>query len=83
MIFFEMTLYSDTDGKYQYFKIPVYGNVLLINKRAFNLYHTLGKFSRWQIYEETICMKCQSLFSGKNKENILNGYLLKCFTQHA
>ena len=22
--------------------------------------------------EETICMKCQSLFSGKNKKNIVN-----------
>ena len=27
--------------------------------------------------QETICIKCQSLFSGKNKKNISNYYLLK------
>ena len=64
---------------------------------VFNLYHSLGIFSRQQIddiflifsqktgfdilcklsaAEETICMKCQILFSGKNKKNISKCHLL-------
>ena len=49
----------------------------------------MGKFSRWQTddifsyfskkigFEETIFMKCQSLFFGKNKKNISKCHLLK------
>ena len=33
--------------------------------------------------KETICMKCQILFSGKNKKNISKCCMLKFFTQHA
>ena len=33
--------------------------------------------------QETICLKCQSLFSGKNKKYISKCCLLKFFTQHA
>ena len=64
----------------------------------FNLYHSLGIFSRRQIDDiflifprkqdltfhancllETICMKCQILFSRKNKKNISKCRLLKIF----
>ena len=32
---------------------------------------------------ETICMKCQNLFSGKNKETITKLLSAEFFTQHA
>ena len=44
---------------------------------AFNLYHSLGIFSRRQTDKETICIKCQILFSGKNKKNVSKCCLLK------
>ena len=53
-----------------------------INKKCFNLYLSVGKFSRQQIHyififpQETIYMKCKSLFAGKNK-NISKCLLLK------
>ena len=34
-------------------------------------------FATHPAYEETICMKCQMLFSGKNKKNISKCHLLK------
>ena len=51
----------------------------------FNLYLSLGQFSRQEIGDiflifprkQTICMKCEILFSGKNKENISIDHLLK------
>ena len=44
-----------------------------------DFYHSLGKFSRQQIYVifVLICMNCQSLFSWKGKKNISNCGLLK------
>ena len=60
--------------------------------RMFDLYHCLGKFSRWQFDDFffflfspgnrlwhflQICMKCQCLFSGKNKKFISKCYLLQ------
>ena len=50
---------------------------------SFSVYHFLGWFSRRQIdifltyfSVETFCMKCQNLFSGKNKKNISICHLL-------
>ena len=66
-------------------------------KIVFNLYHSLGKFSKWHIDDiflvfprkqiltfhanclQTICIKCQILFSGKNKKISSVCHLLKIF----
>ena len=49
------------------------GNIF--SRRHFEIFFLFFSENRlWhfmQIVQETICMKCQSLFSGKNKKNII------------
>ena len=45
-----------------------------------HLYYFLGKFRRRQTEEERVCMKCQSLFSGKNKKTISPFRLLSFYS---
>ena len=62
-------------------------SLLLLTILVLNLYHSLGRFSRWQIDDIFLiffsmkielhisCKESQTIFSGKNKKNNLSAYI--------
>ena len=95
----KLTMWHVITGKIQ---VSLLSDVFLTNLHSsrelftFNLYYSLGKFSRWQIdiiflfffkmscklsVEETVCMKCQVPFSGKNKKKHFKMVSVENFTQ--